>query len=67
VSDLAYPTVAGFCFDAFDDGWQLGEDRNAACAVCGRRVWMRDPDGSPATASCASPLQHPPKQGGTRD
>lgn len=42
---LAHPSIPGFCFDAFDDGWQI--DEAAPCLVCGRPAWCRDPRGRP--------------------
>jgi hypothetical protein len=61
VTDLAHPTIAGFCFDAFDQPWALADP--AACIVCGAAAWCRDPRGRPrhrVDCRLAPPSKRPP-------
>lgn len=46
MSALAHPREPAFTFDAFDDGWTLG-NRTEPCVICGRPALCRDPDRRP--------------------
>lgn len=46
MSELEHPTVPGFVFDAFDEGW-TSRDVMAPCVICQLPAFCRDPEGRP--------------------